>query len=520
MLALLGCLVAAQLPPAAIHQIAASDLRTVPADARPYTRYASLHGVPDAERDSFSSALDLALNGTSIRGDLYRPRRVGGGLLVRLDLRSLGWDRFSREVELDKLAKLGVKLDFKSDKDKQFYIDIWEFLGYFEPYFVATDKHRRGWLNPAIVDAVEPIARTRKLVIAAHWLLPRLLTERDDGGVYSQLLILPPLEKDLEKRLGVNAPFIDVDVRAKHGAAVPKSQSVAYNPRELQFLTSSTGWDQHWYSRTLDFDKVDRADRDIRETPAGKAKHVAREILFSLPNGLEAGYLANGEGKQAAFAPQNVAEDQRGAPPDGSYYSPTKTVFTYAKCLDCHGESRGLIGFDDNVIKLVNPPRPDTGYQVVDYDPKVAAREAQRFEEFYRAGLKQKVDLYRTSYEARVRELTGQDVLPATRNLLRFYDRYTAAYASQMVDPATAAREAGYPELAARALQKAAYAKAAGGKEPRVLYQVDPPRYPAGTEGVAQLNFLAAGQSITRSAFERTVGEMLRQDSWPWDHNR
>jgi hypothetical protein len=168
----------ASMPPYAIHQIAASDLRAVAAEARPYTRYLSLHGIPEADRDSFCTALDLALNGTSIRGDLYRPRRVGGGLLVRLDLRGLGWDRFSREVELDKLEKLGVKLNFKTDRDKQFYEDIWETIGYFEPYFVATDAYRRGWLNPAIVDAAEKVAYTRKLVVAAHWLYPRLLLER------------------------------------------------------------------------------------------------------------------------------------------------------------------------------------------------------------------------------------------------------------------------------------------------------------------------------------------------------
>jgi hypothetical protein len=495
MLALL-CLgvVTADLPPFQIHQIAASDLRAVPAEARPYTRYLSLHGIPDAERDSFCVALDLALNGASIRGDLYQPRRVGGGLLIRLDLRGLGWDRFSREVELDKLGKLGVKLEFKTDRDRSFYEDEWEFIGYFDPYFVASDQYKRGWLNPVLVDTFERVAHTRKLVVAAHWLLPRLMLERGDGGFYSQLLILPPLEKDLEKRLGVNAAFVDVDIRAKHGAAVPKSASVAYSPREVQFLASGTGWDQYWYTRTLDFNRVENPDKDVRERPGGNAKHDAREILFTLSNGLMGGYLANGKGRQVALAPQQIAEDQREAVP-GRYYSPTKTVFNVAKCFDCHNESRGLIGFDDNAIKLIDPKRRDTGYLVVDHDPKVAARETTRLEEFYRKGLREKLDLYRTSYEARVKELTGQDCLTSSRNLLRQYDRYTSVYAAQMVTPADAAREMGYPETAARAMWKAA----------SVQY------------GNNQLGFLAAGQSITREAWERSVGDALRQDLFSWD---
>jgi hypothetical protein len=489
----LACCLVAQLAPYSIHQVAAADLRAVPAEARPYTRYLSLHGIPDGERDAFRVALDLALNGVSIRGDLYRPRLVGGGLLVRLDLRGLGWDRFSREVELDKLDKLGVKLPFKTDRDRSFYEDVWEFIGYFEPYFVATDKYRRGWLNPAIVDAVEPVAHTRKLVVAAHWLFPRLMLENQDGGFYSQLLVHPPTEADFEARWGVNSKFVDVDIRAKHGAAIVKSASVAYNPREIQFLAGGSGWDQHWYSRTLDFAKVDRADKDVRETPAGKSKHEAREVLFSLPNGLMAGALFNGQGRQAAFAPQVVAEDQREAIPD-RYYSPTKTIFSYAKCLDCHGENRGLLGLDDDAIKLINPPRPDTGYLVVDYDPKVAARENQRILEFYRTGLRRKIDLYRDSYESRVKDLTGQDVLAATRNLLKWYDRYTTVYSATLVRPEDAIREMSYPDIAARAMWKA-----------------------ASVQGVNQLGFLAAGQPVTRLRFEQVVGDALAQDLFFWD---
>jgi hypothetical protein len=35
-----------------------------------------------------------------------------------------------------------------------------------------------------------------------------------------------------------------------------------------------------------------------------------------------------------------------------------------------------LIGFDDRRDPLINPARRDTGYLVVDYDPKAAARES------------------------------------------------------------------------------------------------------------------------------------------------
>jgi hypothetical protein len=524
----------ATLPPYTIHQIAASDLRAVPAEARPYTRYLSLHGVPDGDRDSFCTALDLALNGVSIRGDLYRPRRVGGGLLVRLDLRGLGWDRFSREVELDKLDKLGVRLDFKTDRDKQFYADIWEFIGYFEPYFVASDKYRRGWLNPVLVATFEKVAHTRKLVVAAHWLYPRLLLERADGGFYSQLLINPPVEADYEKRWGVFRQFLDNDIRAKHGAAVIKSE-VAYHPREIQFFASSTGHDQQWYAKTLDFDKGDRAEQDPRESPAGTGRPAASEVLHSMANGLMGGSLWNGQGRQQAFAPQQVAEDQRRSTGD-RYHSPTRTVVNFVKCIDCHLESSGMIGFDDNVIRLINPPRRDTGYLVVDYDPAIAAREAQRILEFYRKGLGIKLGLYRASYEARVKELTGQDCLAASRNLLKWYDRLTPAYSAELVTSEVAWREMGYPAAAARAMWKAASVQGTGkplysSKDlgTRIFYQAlspvreGPPDVTYSLfdahrlDGTDPLGMLAAGEPLIRIRWDQIVGDALAQDRFPWD---
>lgn len=490
---------------ATIHAIAYADLThsavvdgvrryNVPPEQRPYTRYLSMHAVPEEDRAGFLTALKFVLNGASIRGEFHLPRPIAGGRLLRLNLRELGWDRFSREVELEKLDKLGVKsLTFKSDRDKQFYIDLWETFGFSEPFFVADGQygvpHRRGWIDPRIAAEARREALTEKLVISASWLLPRLLLEDADGGFYSRALILPPKEEDLYKRLGVSLQFADLDPRGKHGAAVIRSV-VAYRPREIQFLASSTGYDQHYLTRTRDFNSGDRAEKDVRESPAGTSKHDASEILFSLMNGLQGGYLANGRGEQQTFAPQQVAEDQRESDPH-IYHSPTKTVFNYGKCTDCHLENRSLLGFDDNTIRLIVPPRLDTGYVVLDKDPKKAALETVRIEEFYRSGLREKIELYRTSYENRVKSLTGMGSLEASRLMLRAYDAFTPAYASVLVTPEQAAREMAVAPEGARALWKAS--------------------------GENQLNFLAAGQPITRQRWEQTLGAGLRKDVYSWD---
>lgn len=488
-------MLAAEPSLATLHEIAVLDLRTrVKAEDRPYTRHVSLHALAGPERDDFTTAWKLGTNGASIRGAFAFPTPIAGGRLLRFDLRGLGWDRFSREIELEKLEQLGVEFAFKSDRDREFFLDIWEFMGYFEPYFVADGANGtrlRGWLNPPAVAEAKALGRTDKQVIAAHWLLPRLLTERKYGGFYSQLLLLPAREADLEKRLGVFGAFVKVDPRAIHGAAVPKSNGVAHNPREVQFLNASSGYDVAAYMRTRDVAANDRAAKDVRESPAGTVAHDATEIIFTLPNGTHGAWLGNGKGEQQALAPQEVAEDTRPTDPD-VYYSPTKSVFSPGKCWDCHGQQRGVLGFQDGGIRLINPPRRDTGYLVIDHDPKRLAKETQRIEEFYRAGLAEKAALIRDSYDARIRACTGLPALDATRVLLRNYDRFATAFVANLVAPDQAAREYALPIEAARALWKAA------SEDPEA--------------GASQLGFLAAGESVSRLRWEQTLGAGLRKD--------
>lgn len=489
MLALLALISVASVPPsldAIFKGAAAHAVFAVRPEKRATARYLSLHGFSEADRPRAMIALNMAVNGASFGGEVVRLEAVEG-LLVPVDLDSLRWSKFLREAELDRLEKLGVKFAFKKASDKEFFADIWETLAFHEPFFRPEYHPLAPW--------VSKFSHSRMFILSAHWLFPKLMLERQDGGFYSQLLLLPPVEKDLYKRLGVPIEFAEIEPRGIHGAAVVKSASVAYNPRELQFLPSGTGYDLSWLARTKDFIKADRRDKDVRQSPANTAVHDGREVLFSLPNGFEGGYLANGAGAQVNLVPQAIAEDQRdvlvtaGARrPD---YSRTKSVVNFVKCIDCHGESEGLIGFDDNIIRLIVPKRLDTGYlvNVKDYDDKAAHAEIERIEEFYRKGLPSKLAAYRASYAAQVRACTGLSVLEATRIVVQFYDRFTEVYAADLVTPEQAASEMAYPIEIARALWLAS--------------------------GDDQLGFLAGGQPITRIQWHLSVGKALALASKP-----
>lgn len=486
-LSLLSLIAAGPAPVSSLEtlvRVAALDSHAQRPEDRPYIRFLSLHAIDEADRSDFMKALALAVNGAQFGGDLARLKLIAGGRLVRLDLRDLKWDRYSREVAIEDIARLGVNFVAPGKALNPAFVDIWEGIAASEPYFDPC----RG-IDPALAAQFARESCSRKPILSAHWLYPRLLLEAQDGGYYSFLLLNPAKKADLERRWGVFRQFIDVDPRAKHGAAVVKSASVAYNPREILLLQSSIGFDQFHHWTTSDFLKADRKDKDVRESPANTSRPDGQETIFSLPDGLHGFFLNNAAGDQVNLVPQQIAEDQRAAR-DGAYYSPTKSVVNPFKCWDCHGESRGVIGFDDNVIRLiVADPRQDTAYLVHSYGRKEAARAAEKIEEFYRRGLAGKAEQHRVSYEARVKECTGLDSFAATRLLVKFYDRLTSAYAAELVSPEQAAREMGYPLILARVLWKAS--------------------------GNSQLGFLAAGQPITRVQWEKNVGAAFRVAAQP-----
>ncbi len=72
--------------PAALARDALADARTLPADARPHTRYLSLWPFPEADRGDLVRWLTFHLWSLSKEAEPGRPRRVGRAL-VRIDLR-------------------------------------------------------------------------------------------------------------------------------------------------------------------------------------------------------------------------------------------------------------------------------------------------------------------------------------------------------------------------------------------------------------------------------------------------
>lgn len=472
--------------PNGIFTAAALDLtEKTPPNRRQATRYLSLQAVPEKDRESFSKALVFALNSTSFRSLLVDPPVFYGGLLVKVDLESLGWDRPSREAKLARLELSGVKFGFKTDGEKAAFLDPWEEIGRGDPYFRTTQENAgkltRGWINPSIENSVRNLTYSTSFIARADWVLPRLLLEKQDSGFYSQLLMFPPNEADLYKSFGVDINFVDRENQLKRGGAVLES-IVARHNRELQQIPSLFGHDERFIWRTFDVATEDTADKSVVDNLAGSVKHDGREIIGTLANGLHWYYLADATGKQVNVVPQTIALDMR----DGGQ-SPIRdrNVINAYKCIGCHGPAGGTYPFADIIGKAILDPA--IGLLVLGKDKAAVADKKQTLEEYYLSPLGKLIARQQDSYTERVKATNGLDSAKNADQLVGFINTYHW----DLVGQEQAAREMG--EKLDTAVQ---------------MWR---------RSGNNNLILLAAGQPIRRSAWERSVGDGMRAKLYTWE---
>lgn len=476
--------------PDALYKTAALDLaeRTSP-DKRRVTRYLSLHAVPENQRAEFTRILTFALNSASFRGQFAKPLPVDGTPLLRVDLESLGWDRDSRIARRARLVQSGVTFAFKDAVAENQFLDPWEAFAVADPYWKVTQVDAkgypsRGWLDPVVEEATRKLSNSANLLLRADWLLPKLLTEKEQGGFYSALLMFPADETSLYKLFGIDIALVDRENQLKQGGAVLESV-VALHNRELQQIPSLFGYDERFIWRTFDFAVDDVGNKSVLEAFAGTVKHDGREIIGSLPNGLHWYYLADAAGKQVAVVPQAIALDMR---TDNFGAIKDRNVINAYKCISCHGPVSGTYPFDDVVGKAI--VTPEIALAVIAKDKKKVADRKQAIEEYYLSDLGKKIARQQESYGERVKACNGVEPGPNSEQLVAWIDRYIWG----LVNLEQASREMGYDQAAA----------------------VDILR----KSGNPQLIVLSAGQPIRRAAFEKAWADAMRAIVYPWESSK
>ncbi|HEV8486333.1 MAG TPA: hypothetical protein VGV87_22505 [Blastocatellia bacterium] len=266
----------------------------------PFLRYFSIvhlynAGVPEEELESHRAALAKLINSLSWHRDITLPAAIDPArTLFRVDLRDYEWTTAA-----------------------------WNNILAVYPYGIRTaDSERISRLSGADLPYVR-----------ADW----FLANASVPPLYHELLGLPRTVSELERLLGAdatrNSPGENNIVRAG-----VRNSGVSQNNRVLERHPSVYGayWRSFDFASSLDDQSIFKDP--LRLNPAGG------EIIFNLPNGLQAYFLMNGQGRRIDAAPVGIVAD-RNNPDD-------PVVRNGRSCMSCHYD--GIRPFKDDVRPVIS----------------------------------------------------------------------------------------------------------------------------------------------------------------------
>jgi mono/diheme cytochrome c family protein len=268
-----------------------ADIKQASPRSQRFLRYFTLThlynaGVSEDELQTYRNAFAKLINSLSWNTSLVVPQPVDPTRTVlRIDIRQLNWSS-----------------------------ELWDEVEGANPYFLAIDSANLR----ACAEATQcemPHVRVDWFVFAAS-----------KPPLYHTLLALPDTDKELEDLLRVNvAANIDQELAIR--AAFNRS-GVSQNNRLIEWHKSPYG--SYW--KSYDFGGNTGA-QNLFERPLGPGagsdsfQHDGGEIIFSLPNGLQAYLLVDAAGKRIDQGPTSIVSDPK---------RPDKTVTNGVSCMSCH----------------------------------------------------------------------------------------------------------------------------------------------------------------------------------------
>jgi len=278
------------------------DLQALEPAERRYARYFTLLNLSNAavEADTLQAtrhALAKLLNSLSWHPRIARPVAVDAEQTVyRIDLRAYKWNART-----------------------------WERLAPVYPYRIAVE--------PSVSKALTAATGAELPYVRADW----FIATASRPPLYHDFLQLPESDKAIERQVGVD---VADDLRENNVARAGFNGSgVSKNNRVIERHDANYG--AYW--RTYDFsENTDR--QNIFEHPLGPTPgqngflHAGGEIIFHLPNGLQAYLLVDADGRRLDKASSEIVSDPK---------RPDRQVENGISCMTCH--VRGLLPKADQV---------------------------------------------------------------------------------------------------------------------------------------------------------------------------
>ncbi|MCC9608242.1 hypothetical protein LOC68_00965 [Blastopirellula sp. JC732] len=301
---------------------------------RPYFRFFTLHTVAnrkftsDADLDLHRFALSKAINSLNWGPEVIAPRALDNEtrLVYVVDLRDLvirsgqSWSELDHWTALSRAYPYGFSYaDFHSHERQDLLTEVRQLLG----------------------DRIS----THLPVLRADW----FIATATRPPLYHDLMDLPKTAQELEQTLGVD---IAKALTSPEPSAIARGgfsrSGVSAQNRLVERSQSSLGY----YWKSYDF-KPNTQRGSLTRFPLGPRglagqesfddmafEHDGGEIIFSLPNGLQAYLLVNGDGGRIDEGPIDVVSDALKT-------SGTPAIVNGQSCMACHRE--GVINFRDEI---------------------------------------------------------------------------------------------------------------------------------------------------------------------------
>jgi mono/diheme cytochrome c family protein len=305
------------------------DARQLPLEKRRTARYFSLvhllnAGISKDELNQHRDALVKAINHLSWKPAVVIPTPTDPThLIYRIDLRELGWDQQPyRKVTAE--GKLGERSP----------LNLWDLVLLEYPYGIIYEKSDN--YTSVMKDFLIPANQVRPVpFVRGDW----FVGVATQPPLYHELLELPPTLPELEKLLAVDAATDVKTFRAVRSGLV--ESGVSRNNRVVERHPMAFG--AYW--KSFDY-KTSLGQQNLFTDPVNLSPDGG-EMIFNLPNGLQAYFIVNAKGKRVDFAPTEIVVDSNAS---------DKIVRDGLACMRCH--ENGMRGFKDvvhpTVAKLSN----------------------------------------------------------------------------------------------------------------------------------------------------------------------
>ena len=281
--------------------------------------------------------------------------------------------------------------------------DAWGQIETAYPYHIAFEAPTQTELR-AQLERLQTETESNIPSVHVDWFVATAATP----PLYHDMLSLPLTDKELETRLGIN---VNRNLRDAPGVRVWRAgfnnSGVSNNNRMVERHAFRDGayWKSYDFAGNVGTQNIFNHPLDFT--------HDGGEVIFNLPNGLQAYYLVNAIGSRLDEAPINIVSNPAASDP---------TVRNGISCFGCHTE--GMKTFEDQVRAVIESKTNPT------YDKAQALRLYVEQSEMD-ALLQEDMEGYKQALEA-----TGgafNDIEPISRFHEAFQGDVDAAHAAAVV---------------------------------------------------------------------------------------